>query len=222
MHSRGFEDERQPDEPPPRLAPARRRPRAHERDATRAAATRTSRAACRCRACRCRATWSARWRSGRCDALGLVRVEAELQHDHARAGRATSRRRVTAGVITPRSSAISGRSPELARAPRRTPRGPGPRTQRPPRRVARAARAPPSRPRSRGSGRCARGRRARTCAAGARPTSGSAARAQRRPVVERVAPQLALRGEGVGRHAGHDVVAEQLGQRAWSALPGAT
>ena len=35
--------------------------------------------------------------------------------------------------------------------------------------------------------------------------------AQRGPVVDRVAPQLALVGEGVGRDAGHDVVAEELG-----------
>ena len=37
-----------------------------------------------------------------------------------------------------------------------------------------------------------------------------AAALQRRPVVERVAPQLALVGVGVGRRAGHRVVAEQL------------
>ena len=104
------------------------------------------------------------------------RVEAELQHDHAREAEL-----VAQPLDGGRDDAeVLGDQRQLARASRG--RGverrarPGPRCQRPPARVARPP-APPSRRRSRGSGRSARGRRARTCAGSARSTSGSRAAA---------------------------------------------
>ena len=87
-----------------------------------------------------------------------------------------SRSRRTAGVITPRSSAISGSGAE--RLPRRVEhRAPRPAPPASGERVARAGRHRPVGRRTRGSGRSARGRRARTSAPAARSTSGTRAAA---------------------------------------------
>ena len=103
-------------------------------------------------------------------------------------------------MITPRSSAISGSVAELARGRRRTARGPGRAASVPPR--ASSARRPGTAQygdERRGSGRSARGRRASNIAAEALDPPAVAAPLQRRPVVERVAPQLAE--VGVARRA---------------------
>ena len=159
--------------------------------------------------------------------LGPVRVRPASPSKRTaarpcRAGRARRAARTTAGVITPRSSAISGSAPELAlgrveRAPR-----PGPRRQCPPR-ASRARAGTPSRRRSRGSGRCARGRTSSNARAQPLDPPAVARRAQRRPVVERVAPALAARAERVGRRARDARRAGRApGARGWSAPPGAT
>ena len=136
----GLRRERQLHELPPRLAPAHALPRARARP-TPAAATRTSRAGCRCRACRCRGPG----RRGSARGGGRSRARRGLKPNCSTTmpGRPSdSRRRVTAGVMTPRSSAITGSRPSSPSAASNGAR-PGPRAQRPPERVARAARDRP-------------------------------------------------------------------------------
>ena len=89
--------------------------------------------------------------------------------------------------------------PEFAFARRGTARRPG-RAASGPSSPSAFPRAPPSRRRSRGSGRCARGRTARRPPHPLDPPAVAVA-PHRRPVVERVAPQLADRAERVGRRA---------------------
>ena len=132
-----------------------------------------------------------------------------------------SRRRSTAGVITPRSSATSGSAAELppGGVERRAPGAAPPATRA--RRRARP-RARPSRRRSRGSGRSARGRRARRCAAAARPTSGSrgaAAPASRRAGCPRAGPCRCRRPGGAPATTPSR---NSSGCARWSALSGAT
>ena len=93
---------------------------------------------------------------------GCARAVAErpVEHGHARQARARRAARWTAGVITPRSSAITGSSPS-ARSTARKSSAPGPRRQWPCRAVLCRSGTPSTR-RSRGSGRCATGRRARS------------------------------------------------------------
>ena len=112
--------------------------------------------------------------------------------------------------MTPRSSAIT-RQPAAARA-RAASNGarPGPARPAPARGVARARR---HRPVGAEGAEVVDAREVEELegAAQALDPPAVAPVAQRAPVVDRVAPQLALGGEGVGRDAGHDVVAEELG-----------
>ena len=62
---------------------------------------------------------------GRCGLVGLIGLEAELQHQHPGQAELVAQPLAPAGVITPRSSATSGSSPELARR-RVEQRAPGP------------------------------------------------------------------------------------------------
>ena len=99
-------------------------------------------------------------------------------------------------------------------------RAPRPALPAPAQRVLARAPAPPSRRRSRGSGRCARGRRARTCAAAARPTSGSrgaASRASRRAGCPTAGPCRCRRRAACRRRA---PAWNSSGCARWSALPG--
>ena len=116
-------------------------------------------------------------------------VEAELQHDHARVAEAVAQALDRRGD-DPEVLGDQGERAELRGSRRRTPRAPARAASGPTARDGRA-RAPPSRRRSRGNGRRGRGRRGRTCAAGARPTSGSrgaAAPASRRAGCPTAAP----------------------------------
>ncbi len=135
-------------------------------------------------------------------------------------GKPSARRsRVTAGVMTPRSSAISGRSrPQIARrgVERRAARAAAPA---PGQRVARAPRHRPV------GDEAAEVVDPRDVAELERAPQALgppvvAAPPQRRPVVERVAPQLPLVRVGVGRRAGDGLGREQLGVRAMVDRPG--
>ena len=122
-----------------------------------------------------------------------------------------SRSRVTGGVITPRSSAISGSSPRTSRAASNGAR-PGPRFQE------------PDKANSASAGTAQKAREAAEVvdprqveeledALEARDPPRVALTTQRRPVVQGVAPQLALVGEDVGRDAGDGARLEDLGVR---------
>ena len=121
---------------------------------------------------RCRRPGRSTWFSRRCGLSRLVRVEAELQHDHPGQAELVAqpldRRRDHAEVLGDQRQRRRARARAASNSAR-----PGPRRQRPPTARRVRPRAPPSRRRSRGSGRSARGRTARACAAAARPTSGS-------------------------------------------------
>jgi hypothetical protein len=149
----------------------------------------------------------------------VVRVEAELQDDHAgeaeRVAQALDRRR-----DDPRSSAMIGR-PRRGRSRGVERRAPGPRTHRPGRRVGRAARDRPVRDEP---AEVVDPREVEEVedAPEALDPPAVAPPPQRRPVVDRVAPELALRREVVGRRAGDDVVAEQLRVRRVVGAAGAT
>ena len=150
--------------------------RVDQRPAVVRAASRTSRAACRCRACPCRRPGARGGCARSCVLRGSSRREAELEHGHAREPELVAQAVDGGGD----DAEVLGDQRELAqraRARRRTARRPGPRCQRPAQRVARALRHRPVGRRSRGSGRCGRGRTARRCAPAARPTSGSRAAA---------------------------------------------
>ena len=105
----------------------------------------------------------------------VARPEAELEHDHARVAERGAQPLDRLGD-DPEVLGDHRQLPELARrgVERRPPRSPPPASA-PGVRGRRAA--PPSRRRSRGSGRFARGRRARRCGAAARSTSDSRAAA---------------------------------------------
>ena len=102
-------------------------------------------------------------------AVRVVGIEAELHDDHPREAERATHPRPPASVMTPRSSAITGSAPSGAAAASNTAR-PGPRRQRRAARVGRILRHRPVRDEPR-NGRSARGRTARTSAAGARSTS---------------------------------------------------
>ena len=126
-----------------------------------------------------------------------------------------SRRRSTAGVITPRSSAISGSSRRAGQIASRgvERRPPGPTPPAAGQRVAGAARHRPVRHEAAevvDPGDVVELERAPQ----ALGPPAVAAALERGPVVERVAPQLALVGVGVGRRARDRVVGEQLRMRA--------
>ena len=153
--------------------PGRRVEAVQARSSARAIAT--SRASCRCRACRCR-------RPMLLVVLGQVRVrrvaaERELQDEHAREAELVAQPHDRLGDHAEvlgderqrrRARAVDGVEERRARARAASGRASA---------VSVARRAPPSTRRSRGSGRGASGRRARTCGGGARSTSGSRRRA---------------------------------------------
>ena len=129
-----------------------------------------------------------------------------------RAGRTRLRSRSTAGVMIPRSSAISGRCPSSSSTAWKS-AAPGPRCQRP----------------SSGLGRAARHRPVGDEAAEvvdpgdvdelerapeALDPPAVALAPHRAPVVDRLAPELALGMRDVGRGAGDEVLGEELGVRA--------
>ncbi len=121
-----------------------------------------------------------------------------------------SRRRRTAGVITPRSSAITGKDPSDAEAASNS-AWPGPRFHEPDKRVARALR---HRPVGHEPAEVVDAREVEELERPLQPLHPPAVPAappQRRPVVQGVAPQLALVGERVRRHAGDEAVLEELG-----------
>ena len=122
-------------------------------------ATPTSRASCRCRACRCRRPSAPR--GSRADAGWSGRGRARTAGRPSPGSRARRRSRTTGSVITPRSSATTGSWPSsrsTASEQRRRP-GRGATCHAPP---SCRRRARPSRRRSRGNGRPASGRRARS------------------------------------------------------------
>ena len=129
------------------------------------------------------------------------------------------RSRSTAGVITPRFSAISGQLAAQRAAGGVERRAAGPARPAPAERVAGAAGHRPV------GGEAAEVVDPREVeelerAAQAVGPPAVAAALQRAPVVQRVAPQLALVGVRVGRRAGDGVGAEQLGVRAVVDRPG--
>ena len=165
-------------------------------------------ARCRCRACPCRRPSCSRWFASACGLRARPR-EAQLQHDHARAGRARraaayDRRRDHAEVLGDqrqlaelaldrveelgaRARAASARASRV-RVPRRDrPVGDEAAEVVDAREVDELERAPE-----------------------ALDPPAVAGRAVRGPVVERVAPELAVRAERVGRRAGDLAVREEL------------
>ena len=216
-HPRG-RGEREPDQRPLRLvARARRAASISASTSARAASRqrrRTSRASCRGRGCRCRRRRRSRVvRRAGAALLRVAGVEAELQHDHARAARA---RRAGASTGGRDHAEVLGDQRQARRAPRarrRTGARPARGCQRPAQRVARAAR---HRPVGDEAAEVVDPREVVELerAAEALGPPAVAAPLQRRPVVQRVAPQLALVGERVRRRAGDRAVAEQLGMRA--------
>ena len=123
----------------------------------------------------------------------------------------SSRRRSTAGVITPRSSAISGRSPSSRRTVSNSSR-PGARRHVPARAVFRPGRHGPVRDEA---AEVVDPRHVHELerALEALDPPAEAGRAHRLPVVDRIAPELSGGGEEVGRHAGDDTALEELGLR---------
>ncbi len=121
--------------------------------------------------------------------------------------------RSTAGVITPRSSAISGSSRSSVRAACVEHRAPRPALPAPGQRVLRARR---HRPVGDEAAEVVDARDVEQRERAPQPVDPPAVAAalHRRPVVERVAPQLALVGVGVGRRARHRAGLEQLRMRA--------
>ena len=115
-------------------ARARSAPSAARRDRRRralgrhAVGARHQPASCRCRACRCRRRRPRAWFASRCGFASRRRTRTA--GPTIPGSPSSSRSRSTGGVITPRSSAISGSSPSSRAAASKTAR-PGPRRQRP-------------------------------------------------------------------------------------------
>ena len=167
----------------------------------------TSRPPCPCRACPCRRR--AARRGSRAGAGCRARRRSRRSAPPC-PGRPSSRRsRSTGGVITPRSSAISGSAPSSLRAASKT-AAPGPRRQRPARGRARACGHRPVRDEAAevvDAGEV--GQLARSSQALDPPAVAVAS--QRGPVVERVAPQLPGGAERVRRGTRHDAALEEPG-----------
>ena len=197
--------ERELDQAPARLL----RVEARRRALVAASGRGTSRRSCRCRGCSCTRPGS---RGGSRGACGLSGEPPKAQWRTTIPGRSSSsRRRRTAGVITPRSSAISGSSPSaLLDGLEELDARPAPPAAVPRRLVRRR-----DRPVGDESAEVVDARDVDELgdAAEALDPPAVARRTVRRPVVERVAPVLAVRAQRVRRRAGDLAVREELRPR---------